>query len=81
MFFRQIVPLNAAMKMAGHMVPSEDDPAVEVESHEFENGVAYPANTVVWYNNMPYVSVRNVPDNAGTPDTEPDFWGWLYLLS
>ena len=29
MFYRQIVPITAGMKVAGHMVTSEDDPDTE----------------------------------------------------
>ena len=79
MFYRQIIPVTAGMKVAGHMVTSEDDPDTEVESYEWEQNTAYDANTIVFYNNSPYVSVRNVPDNAGSPDTEPDFWAWITI--
>ena len=79
MFYRQIIPVTAGMRAAGHMVTSELDPDTEVESYDWEENTAYDANTVVWYNGAAYVSIRNVPDNAGSPDTEPDFWGWLII--
>lgn len=79
MFFRQLVPLKNAMKVACHMTASEDDPDVEVESTEWEENTAYPVNTIVWYNGTAYVSVHPVPDNAESPDKEPDFWGWLMI--
>lgn len=79
MFYRQIIPVTVGMKVAGHMVTSELDPDTEVESYDWEEHTAYDANTVVFYNDTLYVSVRNVPDNAGSPDTEPDFWGWLAI--
>ena len=77
-FYRQCIPLTKeGVKFAGHMVTNEDES--QSESYDWESGVAYPANTAVWYNNAPYISVRNVPDNAGEPDTEPDFWAFLAM--
>ena len=79
-FYRQCIPLTKdGVKFAGHMVTNEDES--QSESYEWESGVAYPANTAVWYNNASYISVRNVPDNASTPDEEPGFWAFLYMLS
>ena len=79
-FYRQIIPLtDKGVRFAAHMETGEDES--QVESLEWESGVAYPKNTGVWYNNTPYISIRNVPDNAGSPDEEPDFWAFLYLLS
>ena len=71
MDYTQLIPLTKGVKVATHT--SED-----TISYEWEADTAYPFNTVVWYNNTPYISVRNVPDNAGTPDEEPGF-GEYYL--
>ena len=79
-FYRQCIPLTKdGVKFAGHMVTNEDES--QSESYDWESGVAYPANTAVWYNNTPYISIRNVPDNAGEPDSEPDFWAFLVMLN
>ena len=80
MFIRQAITSSGkSFNIAGHMVPSEDDPDVEVESYEYEANTAYPANTVVWYNNTCYISVKDVPDDADTPDIAYDYWGWLIM--
>lgn len=79
MFFRQLVTPSRTFRVAGHMVPSLDDPDVEVESYDYEASTAYPANTVVWYNNTMYISIRDVPDDADTPDINHDDWGFLAL--
>lgn len=80
MFFRQIITTSGnSFKAAGHMVPSGDDPDVEVESYDYESSTAYPANTVVWYNGSAYISVTDVPVTAGTPDTEPSLWAWFVV--
>lgn len=79
-FYRQCIPLTKdGVKFAAHMATGEDES--EYESHDWESGVAYPANTAVWYNSTPYISIRNVPDNASNPNEEPDFWALLYMLS
>ena len=74
MDFTQLIPLTKAVKVATH---TSDDSI----SYEWESGTAYPYNTVVWYNNVPYISIRNVPDNAGSPDEEPGFWGILSITT
>ena len=79
MFFRQIITPYGSFRAAGHMVTSEDDPDVEVESYEYEASTAYPANVIVWYNNSPYISVRDVPDDADTPDINHDDWGFILI--
>lgn len=80
MFFRQIITESGnAFKAAGHMVPSQDDPDVEVESYDYETNTEYPANTVVWYNNTAYISTRTVPDTADTPDKAPSYWAWFVI--
>lgn len=80
MFFRQIITSSGiAFRAAGHMVPSEDDPDVEIESYDYETNTAYPVNTVVWYNNTAYISVKDVPDDADTPDLAHDYWAWFTI--
>ena len=80
MFFRQIITDSGkSFRAAGHMVPSGDDPDVEIESYDYESSTAYPANTVVWYSGTAYISVTDVPDTAGTPDTEPSLWAWFVV--
>lgn len=79
MFFRQMVTPSGSFRLAGHMVASQDDPDVEVESYEYEASTAYPANVVIWYNNTMYISVRDVPDDADTPDINHDDWGFVAL--
>ena len=80
MFFRQIITSSGnGFKVAGHMVTSELDPDTEVESYEYETNTAYPANTIVWYNNTCYISVKDVPDDADTPDIAHDYWAWFAL--
>ena len=81
MYFKQVVPIVKATRVACHMEPSQDDPDVEVESMDWEQNTAYPINTIVWYNNTPYISIHPVPDNASSPDEEPDFWGIAILSS
>ena len=78
MFFRQLITPSRSFRIAGHMVTSEDDPDVEVESYDYEASTAYPANVVVWYNTM-YISVKDVPDDADTPDVDHEHWGFLTL--
>lgn len=73
MFFRQIITTSGnSFRAAGHMVPSEDDPDVEIENYDYESSTAYSANTA-------YISVIDVPDTAGTPDTEPSLWAWFMI--
>ena len=79
MFFRQFVTPSRTFRVAGHMVASQDDPDVEVESYDYEASTAYPANVVVWYNNTMYISLRDVPDDADTPDTNHDDWGFVLI--
>lgn len=79
MFFRQLITPGRSFTLAGHMVTSEDDPDIEVESYDYEASTAYPANVVVWYNNSMYISVKDVPDDADTPDVDHDHWGFLAL--
>ena len=79
MFFRQLVTPSGSFRVAGHMVASQDDPDVEVESYDYEASTAYPANVVVWYNNSPYISLKAVPDDADTPDTAHDYWGFVAI--
>lgn len=79
MFFRQLVTPCKTFRLAGHMVTSELDPDEEVESYDYESSTAYPANVVVWYNNTMYISVKDVPDDADTPDVAHDYWGFLAL--
>ena len=80
MFFRQIVPINAATRVACHMAPSDLDPDTEVESTDWESSTAYPKNTIVWYNGTPYISLKDLPDDAGNPvEADPDCWGWVLI--
>ena len=79
MFFRQMVTPCGSFRLAGHMVASQDDPDVEVESYDYEASTAYPANVVVWYNNTMYISLRDVPDDADTPDINHDDWGFVAI--
>ena len=80
MFFRQIITSSGiSFRAAGHMVPSKDDPDVEIESYDYETNTAYPANTVVWYNSAAYISVKDVADDADTPDINHDDWAFLAI--
>lgn len=80
MFFRQIISASGkAFKAAGHMVTSELDPDTETESYDYESNTAYPANTVIWYNNNCYISVKDVAANADTPDINHDDWAWFTI--
>ena len=80
MFFRQIISASGkAFKAAGHMIPSQEDPDVDVESYDYETNTAYPANTVIWYNNTGYISVKDVADDADTPDINHDDWAWFAI--
>ena len=79
MFFRQILTPCGNLRLAGHMVTSELDPDEEVESYDYEASTAYPANVVVRYNNSSYISLRDVPDDADTPDINHDDWGFVLI--
>lgn len=74
MDFTQLIPLTKGVKVATH---TSDDSI----SWDWESSTAYPFNTAVTYNGTMYISLRNVPADAGSPDTEPDFWGILTINS
>ena len=73
MDFTQLIPLTKGVKLA--TTYASDDSI----SWDWESGTAYPFNTAVIYNGTTYISLRNVPADAGSPDTEPDFWGILTI--
>ena len=79
MFFRQLVTPSGSFRLAGHMVAIEDDPDVEVESFEYKASTAYPPNVVVWYNNSPYISLKDVPADADTPNIAHEYWGFASI--
>lgn len=72
MDFTQIIPLTKGMRVATHT-------SGDTISWNWESGTAYPFNTVIWYDNIPFVSIRNVPADAGNPKEEPGFWAYLSM--